>query len=74
MGEFRCNECDRDFNGQQALDDHNRSKHYVTPKKSLGKKVNNRYIWILLIIVIVVGYLYFVPSVEMYLALLKDQI
>ncbi len=64
MSEFRCNECDRDFSGQQALEDHNRSKHYITPKKSLGKKVKNRYIWILLIIVIVVGYLYFVPSVE----------
>ena len=53
MSEFRCNECDRDFSGQQALEDHNRSKHYVTPKKQSGKRVKNRYIWILLIIAIV---------------------
>ena len=65
MTEFRCKECERDFAGQQALDDHNRSKHYVTPRDPIGKKMGNKYIWGLLVIVLVVaGYLYFVPSVD----------
>lgn len=64
MVEYKCNKCERDFSGQNALDDHNRSKHYVIPRKPIGKKLNNKYIWILLIAMVVVGYLYFVPTVE----------
>ena len=64
MTEFRCKECERDFIGQQALDDHNRSKHYTTPKEPVTKKLNNKYMWIFLVILILVAGLYFIPSTE----------
>ena len=64
MTGYRCEECDRDFSGKQALDDHNRNKHYVTPKIPVTKKMNNRYMWIFLVVVLIVGYFYLVPSVE----------
>tara|TARA_Y100000310_G_C20547598_1_gene746368 strand:- start:9 stop:497 length:489 start_codon:yes stop_codon:yes gene_type:complete len=64
MGEFRCKECDRDFAGQQAFDDHNRSKHYTAPKVPMSRKVNKKYMWVFLVLVVIVSYFYFIPSVE----------
>ena len=62
MVEFKCEKCDREFSGQQGLDDHNKNKHYVTPKVPVGKKVNNKYMWVFLILVLVVVGISFIPS------------
>ena len=62
MTEFRCNECKKDFSGQQGLDDHNRNKHYVTPNVPVSKKVNKKYVWIFLAIALVVVGVYFFPG------------
>lgn len=45
--EFRCEECDRTFNSEESLNQHNSSKHLVKGKKG---KVNIRKYFILAII------------------------
>jgi len=62
MTEYICEKCDREFSGKQGLEDHNRNKHYVTPKVPLGKKVNNKYMWVFWVLVIVVVGIYFIPG------------
>ncbi len=64
MAEFTCKECDREFSGQQALDDHNRSKHYTGEKKPVGSIFKNKYLWIFIGIVVIVIVFYSIPSVE----------
>jgi DNA-directed RNA polymerase subunit RPC12/RpoP len=64
MTEYECKECDKEFSGQQGLEDHNKNKHYVTPKIPMSKKVNKKYMWLFIIIILIVGYIYFVPSSE----------
>lgn len=64
MTEYKCEKCDREFGSQQGLDDHNKNKHYVTPKVPVSKKVNNKYTWIFLVIALIVVGIYYVPTAE----------
>ena len=62
MTDFKCVKCDKKFVSQNALDDHNNSKHYVEKKvKSNNLKI---YFLIFLVILIIVGYLYYTPGVD----------
>lgn len=61
MVEFKCEKCDREFSGQQGLDDHNRNKHYVAPKVTC-KRSGNKYTLAFLVIVIVIAGIYFIPN------------
>jgi len=59
MVEFKCEECNKEFNSKDALDMHNNSKHYKAPKVShkSKKKFKNWGIFLVILIVIVgIGY------------------
>jgi len=72
MSEHKCKECDRDFTSKQGLEDHNRNKHYVTPKVPVSEKMNNKYMWVFFVLVIVVVGIYFIPSNDVELGTYDD--
>tara|TARA_Y100000310_G_C20665617_1_gene807316 strand:- start:566 stop:1048 length:483 start_codon:yes stop_codon:yes gene_type:complete len=56
MVEHKCNECDKEFNSNEALAMHNDSKHFKASKKGVNKKkVRNWGIFILIIVLVVGG-------------------
>ena len=67
MVDFRCKECNREFHGQQALEDHNRSKHFVKSMDKVEKSsslLKNKYVWIFVGIVVIVLVLWATPSIN----------
>lgn len=65
MENFRCNECDKNFDSQLALDMHNKSKHseklsksepFITPK--LKKRIRNWLIFIIILALIFSSFYY----------------
>jgi DNA-directed RNA polymerase subunit RPC12/RpoP len=54
MAEYKCSECDKDFNSPEALKMHNDSKHYKAPRRSVSKKqIRNWGIFVVIVLVIV---------------------
>lgn len=66
MSEINCKECNKEFGSEDALSMHNKSKHYEEIKKPMinskrKKKIKN-WIYIILVIGVVFGLIYFVGS------------
>ena len=59
MSEYKCIECDKEFNSKEAFEMHNNSKHYKSPKITAKgkKKIKNWGIFLVIIaVVVLIGY------------------
>lgn len=69
MVEFKCLECDKDFDSREALDMHNQAKHEVIKQKKgltdkQKRKIRNWSIFLLITILIIGGIIYLIINVK----------